>query len=364
MGYKLTELSPIEMRRYMSQMNVCEVGLSGQKKLKSASVAIIGAGGLGCAALLYLAAAGIGKIGIIDHDRVELSNLQRQIIYCNEDIGELKCEVAKQRASSMNPHGFFHSVHAYLTSENAKEMIQDYDVVIDATDNYSTRCVISDACIQNAKPVVYGSIHHFEGQVALFNVLNSEEKRGPNYRSLYPTAPDPDFMASCAVGGVIAALPGIIGSIQALETIKLILQIGQTLSGRLLRLNALTWDTRIYQIAPQNQRAEQSFEISVETFHRMLVDKVDVQLIDIREDSEGMWNENVHFIRLPFSTLTDHQDQIPRDKMTILCCQKGFRSIQAAKMLKERFHLKDVYSLKGGISLLEKQYLFGDKPNN
>lgn len=249
MENKLMELSSTEMQRYTNQIKLCEVGLVGQRKLKSASVAVIGAGGLGCAALMYLASAGIGKIGIIDHDRIELSNLQRQLLYHEEDIGMLKCDVSKKKLSSINPNVAFHSTEALLTPENAKEIMQDYDLVIDATDNFLARYAINDACLQMAKPFIYGSIDHFEGQVAVFNALDPTGERGPDYRSLYPIPPIQELFPCGAEGGLVAPLPGLIGSIQALEAIKLILDIRTTLCGKLLTINSLTWVTRLYRIS-------------------------------------------------------------------------------------------------------------------
>lgn len=347
MEKQLTELSSTEVWRYTSQIKLCEVGLEGQKKLKSASIAVIGAGGLGCASLLYLAAAGIGKIGIIDHDRIEISNLQRQILFHHEDIGMFKCDVAKKRLSLMNPHIVFNSIATFLTTENSKDIIQDYDIVIDATDNFPARYAINDACLEISKPFIYGSIHHFEGQVAIFNALEPGGMRSLDYRSLYPIPPIQELIPSCAEGGVIAPLPGIIGSIQALEAIKLILGVGETLSGKLLKIDSLTWSTRLYQIGSRPKPQENPIEISTETLHQMFLEKVDLQLIDLREESENRLT-NFDVLCLPFSQLMEHPIQIPFNKVTILFCQKGIRSIQAAKMLRKRFSFQKIYSLQGG----------------
>ncbi len=314
------DLSETEVCRYTSQIKLCEIGLEGQRKLKSASVAVVGAGGLGCAALLYLAAAGIGRIGIIDPDRIELGNLQRQILYHSEDIGRLKGEAAKERLSMLNPHVAFAAKAVFLTEYNAQELLQDYDVVIDATDNFPARYAINDACLALCKPFVYGSISHFEGQAALFHGK-------PDYRSLYPVPPVQG--SSCAAAGVIAPLPGMIGTIQALEAMKVILDAGQTLKGKLLKIDALSWTTRLYQIGPPQ---ENSLEISAERVRQMLSEKVDLQLIDAREEI-----------------------QVPKGKVTILYCERGIRSLQAAKLLKERFPLLEIYTLKGGISSFQRE---------
>jgi sulfur-carrier protein adenylyltransferase/sulfurtransferase len=349
MQKQLVELSSTEVSRYTNQIKLCEVGLEGQKKLKSASVAVIGAGGLGCASLLYLAAAGIGKIGIIDHDHIEMSNLQRQILYLHEDIGMLKCDVAKKKLSLINPHIVFNSIPTCLTTENSKKIIQDYDIVIDATDNFPARYAINDACLEISKPFIYGSIHHFEGQVAIFNALGPHGVRGLDYRSLYPFPPIQESIPSCVVGGVIAPLPGLIGSIQALEAIKLILDIGETLSGKLLKIDSLTWSTRLYQIGSRPKLQENPIEISAETLHQMLLEKVDLQLIDLREETENRLT-NFDALCLPFSKLMDGPMHIPFNKVTILFCQKGIRSIHAAKVLRKRLNFQKIYSLQGGIA--------------
>lgn len=352
MEKQLTELSSAELCRYTSQIKLCEVGLEGQKKLKSASVAVIGAGGLGCASLLSLAAAGVGKIGIIDHDRIEMSNLQRQILYHHEDIGRIKCDVAKKRLSLINPHTIFNSLATCLTPENAKEIIQDYDVVIDATDNFPTRYALNDACLEISKPLIYGSIQHFEGQVAIFNALEPDGSRGPDYRSLYPVPPVQELIPSCTEGGVIAPLPSMIGSIQALEAIKLILGIGETLSGKLLKIDSLTWSTRLYQMGCRPKRQEYPIEISTETLHQLILEKVDLQFIDLREEPEKRLT-NVealcpNALCLPFSTLEDGSIPISFNKVTIVFCQKGIRSMQAAKILRKRFNFQEIYSLQDG----------------
>lgn len=345
----LCELSAAEICRYTSQIKLCEIGLAGQKKLKSASVVVVGAGGLGCASLLYLAAAGVGKLRIIDHDHVEMGNLQRQILYHLEDVGMYKCIAAEKKLSLINPHISIDSVSTSLTTENAVELIQDYDIVIDATDNFPARYAINDACVETSKPFIYGSIHHFEGQVAIFNVLDFYGRRGVDYRSLYPAPPLLNGLPSCSEGGVIAPLPGIIGSIQALEAIKIILEIGDCLSGKLLKIDSLTWTTRLYQIGYPAMPVENDIEIDAKTLQRMLVQKTDLQVIDLREESE---NALIHFtvLRVPFSSLMQYPEQITVNKITILICQKGIRSLQAAKILRNRTHCNKIYSLQGGFA--------------
>lgn len=338
----LKKLSADECQRYSRQISLCEIGLDGQQKIKSSSVAVIGAGGLGCAALLYLAAAGVGKIGIFDHDHVDVTNLQRQVLYRDEDVGKFKCQIAKERAALINPYNILFCEAAYVSDENAKSIIQDYDVVIDATDNSETRYIINDACLDAHKPLVYGSIHHFEGQVSVFNAMDRKGTRGPNYRTLYPIPPLADSLSSCAGSGIIPALSGIIGSIQALEAIKLIVQVDLTLSGKLLKMNAMTWQTQLYQIGLRDSSCEPPLELNLESIDEQTL------FVDIREFVDHC-HENVNTLWIPLSKLIANPAQLPLDKMVVLVCQKGIKSAWAAKMLRERFHLSNIYSLQGGL---------------
>lgn len=348
MENKLTLLSANELLHYTSQIKLCEIGLSGQEKLKSSSIAVVGAGGLGCACLLYLASSGIGRLGIIDHDTIEVSNLQRQVLYHYEDIGLLKCEAAKKKLSLINPHVELESNPTFLNSENAKKILQNFDVIIDATDNFPSRYVINDICLEISKPFIYGSIQHFEGQVAIFNAIDPNGILGPDYRSLFPHPPDPMDSPTCSEGGVIGPLPGIIGSIQALEAIKLILQIGKTLSGKLLKVDSLNWVYRLYQIGNRHEFEENPFEISTETIQQMILEKVDLQLIDLRENCDPLFS-NFEIMKMSISKLLEDPLKIPDDKVIIVFCQSGSRSNLAVKIFRERFNYQKMYSLKGGI---------------
>lgn len=243
------QLTKEEVERYSRHLILPEVGLEGQKRLKAASVLCVGTGGLGSPLLLYLAAAGIGRIGIVDFDIVDSSNLQRQVIHGTSWVGKPKIESARSRILEINPHCQVDLYETHLSSENALEILEPYDLVVDGTDNFPTRYLVNDACVLLDKPNVYGSIYRFEGQATVFNY-----EGGPNYRDLYPEPPPPGLVPSCAEGGVLGVLCGIIGTLQATETIKIILGQGNTLSGRLLLYNALEMTFRELKLRPNPER--------------------------------------------------------------------------------------------------------------
>jgi adenylyltransferase/sulfurtransferase len=236
-------LSPDEIARYSRHLIMPEVTLAGQRKLKAARVLLVGAGGLGAPLGLYLAAAGVGHLGIVDGDVVDASNLQRQVTFTTEDVGQSKLAATKRRLGALNPHIEIATYETRLTSGNALELLAGYDIVVDGTDNFPTRYLVNDACVLLGKPNVYGSIFRFEGQVSVFHA-----QAGPCYRCLYPEPPPPGLVPSCAEGGVLGVLPGIVGSLQAAETLKLILGLGEPLIGRLLRFDALKMATREYKL--------------------------------------------------------------------------------------------------------------------
>ena len=236
-------LSKDEIHRYSRHLILPEVTLEGQKRLKAASVLVIGAGGLGAPVSMYLAAAGVGRIGVVDFDTVDASNLQRQIIFASSDVGRPKLDAARERLAGINPGVRVDSIEERMSAENALQILEPYDIVVDGTDNFPTRYCVNDACVMLNKPNVYGSIFRFDGQASVFY-----PPRGPCYRCLYPEPPPPGMVPSCAEGGVLGVLPGVIGCIQATEAIKLILGIGQTLAGRLLRYNALEMSFKIFKL--------------------------------------------------------------------------------------------------------------------
>ena len=240
------QLTSEELARYSRHIVIPEFNIEGQKKLKAAKVLVVGSGGLGSPLLLYLTAAGVGNIGIIDHDVVDDSNLQRQVLFTVNDIGQSKAETAKTRLQQLNPHVNFTVYNEALTSKNALRIIENYDIVADGTDNFPTRYLVNDACVLSNKINVYASIFRFEGQVSVFNFLKEDEERGPNYRDLFPTPPPPGMVPSCAEGGVLGVLPGIIGSMQASEVIKIITGIGEPLVGRLFLYDAASFLSLIH----------------------------------------------------------------------------------------------------------------------
>ncbi|MEN9413897.1 MAG: molybdopterin-synthase adenylyltransferase MoeB, partial [Bacteroidota bacterium] len=246
--YRNIQFSKAELARYDRHIIIPDFGMEAQQKLKAAKVLVIGSGGLGSPLLLYLAAAGVGTIGIVEFDTVDDSNLQRQVLYGQEDVGLLKADAARARLESLNPYIHIRVHHTRLISENALDIVRGYDVVADGTDNFPTRYLVNDACVLAGKTNVYASIFQFEGQVSVFNYTNNKGETGPNYRDLYPTPPPPGLVPSCAEGGVLGVLPGIIGSMQASEVIKVVTGVGEPLSGRLFIFDALQFETRTFKI--------------------------------------------------------------------------------------------------------------------
>ncbi|HZG23121.1 MAG TPA: molybdopterin-synthase adenylyltransferase MoeB, partial [Chitinophagaceae bacterium] len=243
-----TKFSAAELARYNRHIIIPEFGLEAQEKLRDSKVLVVGSGGLGSPVLLYLAAAGVGTIGIVDFDVVDDSNLQRQVLFGVTEIGKPKVEAARRRLEELNPYIKLNIYNTQLTSENALDIIKQYDVVADGTDNFPTRYLVNDACVLLNKPNIYASIYQFEGQVSVFNYRNKEGELGPNYRDLYPTPPPPGMVPSCAEGGVLGVLPGIIGSLQALEVIKVVTGVGETMSGRFYIFDALNFESRTFKI--------------------------------------------------------------------------------------------------------------------
>lgn len=358
-----------ELERYSRHLIIPEFNIDGQRKLKSAKVLVVGTGGLGSPLLLYLAAAGVGTIGILDFDVVDDSNLQRQVLFSTDDIGESKAKAAKKKLEKLNPHIKLIVHETKLTSANALEIIKDYDLVADGTDNFPTRYLVNDACVILGKPNVYASIFRFEGQVSVFNYTDQKGVTGPNYRDLFPEPPPPGLVPSCAEGGVIGVLPGIIGSLQANEVIKVITGVGEPLSGRLFIFDALAFETRVLKLAkdpnqskikslidydnfcgirPQENGKGNVKEITVWELKQLADSHADYQLIDVREPYEyDIVNLGGELI--PLKTVEESIDRIRSDKKVVIHCRSGARSAKAIEALERKFGFSNLYNLKGGV---------------
>lgn len=362
-----------ELARYNRHIIIPGFGMEAQQKLKKARVLIIGSGGLGSPALLYLAAAGVGTIGIVDFDIVDDSNLQRQVLFGVESVGTPKVEAAKKRLEALNPHIRINLYNTHLNSSNALDILRDYDVIADGTDNFPTRYLVNDAAVLLGKPNVYASIFQFEGQVSVFNYRQPNGELGPNYRDLYPTPPPPGLVPSCAEGGVLGVLPGIIGSLQALEVIKVITGVGETLSGRFFIFDALTFESRTFTIKPREDnplngrnpsitklidyeqfcgmRAIEEKplkEITAKELYDWQVKGEPYQLIDVREPHEYEI-VNIGGELFPLGSVSEHADDISRDKKVVVHCKVGGRSAKAIRELEEKYGFTNLYNLKGGI---------------
>lgn len=367
-----------ELERYSRHLIIPEFNIEGQKKLKAAKVLVVGSGGLGSPLLLYLTAAGVGTIGIVDFDVVDSSNLQRQVLFGEENVGEAKVDAAKKRLSALNPHINIITYNTHLNSQNALDIIKDYDVVADGTDNFPTRYLVNDACVLLGKVNVYASIFRFEGQASVFNQLLEDGTRGPNYRDLFPSPPPAGLVPSCAEGGVIGVLPGILGSIQANEVIKVISGVGETLSGRLFLFDAASFETRTLKVQksptnPLNGDNPSQTElidyqqfcgigveedaavkenvvkgISVEAFLELKESGEDYQLIDVREPFEFEIAEMGGEL-IPLATIAQNADRISKNKKVIVHCKAGKRSADAIKELQAIYGFDKLYNLEGGI---------------
>lgn len=378
---KLPDLSKEEIQRYSRHLILPEVTLTGQKKLKAASLLMIGTGGLGAPVSMYLAAAGIGRIGLVDFDRVELTNLQRQIIFSTQDVGQNKLAAAKARLEGANPHIKIETHQVHLNSENALDIIGDYDIVIDGTDNFPTRYCVNDACVMLRKPNVYGSIFRFEGQATLFD----PRVKGPCYRCLYPDPPPPGMVPSCAEGGVLGILPGIIGTIQAAEAIKLVLGQGKNLVGRLLRFDALAMSFKEFRLRRDPNcpvcgdnpsitelidyeqfcgiRGEESTTIirdgqdipaiNVQELKAAIDAEEDFELIDVREPHEHQICNIRSASLIPLGQIAGQLAQFDPNKRYVVHCKLGGRSAQAVELMRQAG--LDATNVSGGITAWAKE---------
>jgi len=356
-----------ELQRYSRHLIMPEVTAEGQKRLKAARVLCIGAGGLGSPAALYLAAAGVGKLGLVDFDRVELTNLQRQILHGTKDIGRSKLESARDRLRDMNPEIEIELHECRLSSETAQQIVAEYDVIIDGSDNFATRYLSNDVCVLAEKPNVYGSVFRFEGQTTVF----APHLGGPCYRCLFPEPPPPESVPNCAQAGVLGVLPGIIGMLQAIEAIKLIVGIGEPLVGRLVHFDALKVQFRELKLRRDPQcpvcgenptivapidydqfcgaRDDASVAgISVQELKAKMDAGEAFELIDVREPFEFEIARIDRAKLIPLSEISERANELRREQAFIIHCHSGRRSAQAVRLLKQRGFNK-VYNLEGGI---------------
>ncbi|PHS67525.1 MAG: dinucleotide-utilizing protein [Flavobacterium sp.] len=340
------------MNRYNRHIILSEIGQEGQDKLSKAKVLVIGAGGLGCPVLQYLAAAGVGTLGIIDFDIVSESNLQRQILYGTSSLGKNKAETAKARLEDLNNEISIIAYPEKLRHKNAISLFHKYDIIVDGTDNFITRYLVNDASIITGKPLVYAGIYKFEGQVSVFNY-----KGGPSYRCLFPNPPKEGAIPNCSEVGVLGVLPGIIGTLQANEVLKMILGIGEVLSGKVLYYNTLTNQTTILKInrsEAEIQRvknsepifetliAEDNCEVSVEEISiKEVLQKKDTQLIDVREKNENPKIESDKIVHIPLSELENRTTELNSEKEIIFFCQAGIKSKRAASIINNSFSIKE-----------------------
>ena len=361
-------------QRYARHYSLKGFGLQGQKKLAAAKVLVVGTGGLGCPALQYLTAAGVGTITIVDHDMVSLSNLQRQVLFTTEDIGKPKAEVASRRLKSLNPEITITFKSESISTLNALELIAEHDVTIDCTDNFATRYLINDACVLLDKPLIFGAISEYEGQVSVFNVADVTGNK-LNYRHLFPTPPNPLEVQDCNEAGVLGVLPGIIGTLQATEAIKVITGIGEVQAGTLMMFNLLNYATHIFELSADDSvfklipkdmavfkatdyewlcgmKEKGINELSPQKFLSVL-DKSDTIIIDVREHNE-LPKALFQCISLPLSGLTDNLPEIKENNI-ILFCQSGKRSLKAGQLFLNRYRKqKKISHLTGGILALQE----------
>jgi len=359
-------LSGEELQRYSRHLILPEVGREGQERLKAAKVLLVGAGGLGSPLAIYLAAAGVGTIGMVDFDVVDASNLQRQVLHFTSDVGRPKLQSAREKLTALNPNVTFTTHETRLTESNALEILCGYDVVVDGTDNFPTRYLVNDACVLSRKPNVYGSIYRFEGMASVF----APHLGGPCYRCWYPEPPPAGVVPSCAEAGVLGVLPGIIGNIQAMETIKLIIGAGEPLLERLLRFNALTMSFREHRIprdpdcplCGSNPTITELKEIpmscspddiSVEQLKAMRERKENFILVDVRDPDEFAVNEIAGSVKLPLPELPRRFGELPKDKLIVLHCKTGGRSARALRFLREQGYAR-LKNLAGGITAWEQ----------
>lgn len=369
-------LTQEELARYSRHLNLPEVGLDGQKKIKDSKVLIVGMGGLGNPVSLYLAAAGVGTIGLVDFDVVDVSNLQRQVLFGVDQKNKSKLQSAKERLKNLNPHTTYNLHEVALSSKNALNIIKDYDIVVDGTDNFPTRYLVNDACVLLDKPNVYGSIYRFDGQVSIFNY-----NKGPCYRCLYSSPPPPELVPSCAEGGVLGVLPGIIGTLQANEVLKIILDIGDLMVNRFLLFDALTMEFNELKITKdencvicgtnpsitklidykqfcgiQNDdyKQENFNEITVQELNNLFSNGQIPTVLDVRENHEVDIAKIDKTLHIPMKEVINRMTELNKNNEIIVLCKSGKRSTEICQLLINN-NFNNVKNLKGGIIAWSKE---------
>ncbi len=364
-------LTQKEISRYSRHLLLREIGRKGQEKLKNARVLVIGAGGLGCPVLLYLAAAGVGEIGIVDDDVVDETNLQRQILFDVADLGKSKAESAKAKLQKQNPLIAIDAFNTKLTVENTLHIFHEYDIVVDGTDNFATRYLVNDACWLSNKILVSGSLFRFQGQLSVFNLPVGE---GPTYRCLFPSPPSPEQSPNCTATGVIGTLPGIIGTMMANEVIKIITGSGEVLSGKLLVADMLTmnFQTIEFEKSPKSVKAipanEDEFrkmnyglfcnsnmennsikEITATELLDLITANEEIRILDVREPDEQPIVPEFNDLKIALGDLEEETSQIPHGKKVIVVCKSGMRSRRAIEILQNKYGYKNLFNLSGGV---------------
>lgn len=367
-------LSANEIQKFSRHLKLPDFGVAEQQKLKEAKILVVGAGGLGSPVLQYLTASGVGTIGIVEFDKIEISNLQRQILYKEGDVGAAKIQKAAESIQKQNPSLNLHLHELQLQNENAIEIISQYDLVIDGSDNFPTRYLVNDACVLSDKPLVYGSVYRYEGQVAVFNVLLENGLRSCNYRDLFPEPPPPELAPNCAEGGVLGVLPGVIGCLQVNEAIKVITGVGEALVNKILivDLQELLFRSlvikkndgiKIEELIDYEQFCNHSLdkadsnnksmsseikEITVQDLKQWRDEGKDFQLIDVRESYEyDVCHLDGELI--PLAELVANEPKIAKDKDVVVHCRSGARSAAAINQIQQIYGLDNLYNLKGGI---------------
>ncbi len=366
-----------DMNRYARQMSLPNFGKDKQDSLTNASVLVIGCGALGCPVLSYLTAAGVGRIGLVDGDKIELTNLHRQPLYSEKEVGQAKVLVAQKKLQELNSQIVFEAFETFISRENALEIAKNYNVIVDGTDNFPTRYLINDLCVLSGKVNVHASILQFSGQLSVFNYTDPENKTGPNYRDLYPTPPLPGEVPSCAEGGVIGALPGILGTMQAMEVIKVLTGIGEPLSGKLFCYDTLNNTSQVlnFQKDPKNPISGEKPSItelidyeqfcgikktnvmnttSVTELKQLLDDNADIQLIDVREVYEYE-AANLNGLHIPMGEIPQRYNEISMDKPVIVHCRSGARSANVISFLEQNYGYRNLSNLTGGIMAWAKE---------